>query len=132
MVSCSFAKIVCLLVSSTDTNTVERFVIFLCDFRLIIIQTSVFINSPRECSHSGKNCSINPLRFNAMRKLIHKRFCRVNFANLQKIDFLHFLTLRIGRNIECQYALKVAALIIANFDFRDFHDSIMCIGYMYV
>ena len=46
---------------------------------------------------------------------IHKILCRVNFTNSRKNDFL---TLRIGRNIECLlYTLQVAALIIANFNF---------------
>ena len=49
--------------------------------------------------------------------LVHKRLCRVNFANLQKIDFCVFQLCELATTWSGSYTLEVAALIIANFNF---------------
>ena len=48
---------------------------------------------------------------------IHKILCRVNFANLQKIEFYVFYLGELAATWSASYTLKVAALIIANFNF---------------
>ena len=48
---------------------------------------------------------------------MHKRLCRVNFANLQKIDFCVFKLCELAATWSASYTLKVARLIITNFNF---------------
>ena len=48
---------------------------------------------------------------------IHKRLCNVNFANLQKIVFHDFKDCELAATWSASYTLKMATLIIANFNF---------------
>ena len=61
----------------------------------------------RSCEHSTGYRTINRIL------QIHKR---LNFADLQKIDFCVFEICKLAATWSANYTLKVAALFIANFN----------------